>query len=225
MGFLRFVGFVAEKLNLLLVVFYSASGGDGGGAASTGDNAMSEGWRMARDAVLSEVLAISGGSIAGLLLASMLNILQQHPSIAILIPAFLGLRGDILGATSARLGTALHTGLLEPKLGLNRKLLEDFSASLFLGVLESAWIGFITHITCLFFDIRSLGLFRLILLCSLGGFVSTVVLTPITIAMAILTFRYGIDPDSVVGPIIMRLGDIVGTLCLLISVYLVLGGA
>ena len=80
--------------------------------------------KMVRESFFSEVLAISGGTLAGFFLASsaMQNLLENFPGLLIMVPGFLGLRGNILGAVSARIGTGLHTGLIEPKITLKTAL-------------------------------------------------------------------------------------------------------
>ena len=65
------------------------------------------------------LLCTIGGVIAGMILHDMENELDLMPGIFILLPAILGMRGNISGALGSRLGSALHLGLIEPELKWN----------------------------------------------------------------------------------------------------------
>src|ERR1700746_3133227 len=53
----------------------------------------------------------SGGDLlAGLALSFMLDSLQKLAGLIVLIPAAIGMRGNIFGALGSRLGTSIHAG-------------------------------------------------------------------------------------------------------------------
>jgi len=185
--------------------------------------AVAQVWKMVRESTLSELISISGGTVAGLLLASMLDFIERVPSLVFLLPGFLALRGSIAGAMSARLGTALHVGTIEPKIGLNPELLENLSASMFLSVVVSVWAGFLSHFICTLLHVQSIGVLKLMLVGLVGGALSSVLLTPFATVAAILVFKFGVDPDNVMGPIITTVGDVVAVLCLLAAYWIVEG--
>ena len=57
----------------------------------------------------------SGGDLlAGLALSFMDHQLRTLPGLIILIPAAIGMRGNIFGALGSRLGTGIHAGQFEP---------------------------------------------------------------------------------------------------------------
>ena len=82
----------------------------------------------------------SGGDLlAGLALSFMDRELRNLPGLIVLIPAAIGMRGNIFGALGSRLGTGINAGQFEPS--LRRKG--------FLGAnVQSAW--YLTLATCLF---------------------------------------------------------------------------
>src|SRR5207247_10144764 len=59
------------------------------------------------------LLSTGAGIVAGVALGSISHTLQLLPSLFILIPAAVGMKGTIFGAIGARLGTATHAGLFE----------------------------------------------------------------------------------------------------------------
>ena len=57
----------------------------------------------------SQLVALTGGILAGTLLAIFTDRLFILPGFLILLPGFLELKGAIAGSMAARLGTELHT--------------------------------------------------------------------------------------------------------------------
>jgi mgtE-like transporter len=63
------------------------------------------------------VLALSavGGLFAGVVLGGMDAELEQVAGLLVLVPALLATRGNVYGSLGARLGSALHQGLVDPR--------------------------------------------------------------------------------------------------------------
>src|SRR5438046_3695619 len=60
---------------------------------------------------MAALLVSSGGDLlAGLTLGAITHTLEALPGLLVLIPAAIGMRGNIFGALGSRLGTAIHTG-------------------------------------------------------------------------------------------------------------------
>src|SRR5499427_10056535 len=57
------------------------------------------------------LLASSGGDLlAGLTLGAITGTLESLPGLLVLVPAAIGMRGNIFGALGSRLGTSIHAG-------------------------------------------------------------------------------------------------------------------
>jgi mgtE-like transporter len=178
---------------------------------------------MIRESFFSEVLSISGGTIAGFFLASsaMQNVLRNFPGLLLMVPGFLGLRGNILGAVSARIGTGLHTGLIKPEITLRGDTAVNFVASLFLSTLVNTLIGAFAYLVSVVLGVDAV-LWKLMLVGAVSGALASVVVGPFTIVLTILVFRRGIDPDSVMGPLVTSVGDITAVICLFLAAILVI---
>src|SRR5205814_1424310 len=60
---------------------------------------------------LAALLVSSAGDLlAGLTLGAITHTLEDLPGLLVLVPAAIGMRGNIFGALGSRLGTAIHTG-------------------------------------------------------------------------------------------------------------------
>src|SRR5437660_12024173 len=67
---------------------------------------------------LAALLVSSGGDLlAGLTLGAITHTLEALPGLLVLVPAAIGMRGNIFGALGSRLGTVIHTG----QFGLSRR--------------------------------------------------------------------------------------------------------
>src|SRR5205807_6352766 len=57
------------------------------------------------------LLISSGGDlVAGITLGSITGTLEQLPGLLVLVPAAIGMRGNVFGALGSRLGTRIHAG-------------------------------------------------------------------------------------------------------------------
>src|SRR6266704_4892547 len=59
------------------------------------------------------LLSSGGDLVAGLTLGSITGTLESLPGLLVLVPAAIGMRGNVFGALGSRLGTAIHTGTFQ----------------------------------------------------------------------------------------------------------------
>lgn len=178
--------------------------------------------KMVKESFFSEVLSISGGTLAGLFLAESMGTIREFPGLIIMVPGFMGLRGNILGAVSARIGTGLHTGLIKPEITLKGAIMTNFLASLLLSIFVNALIGAFAYSVTLILSISGAVFWKLVLLGIASGALASIMVGPFTIMLTIQVFRMGIDPDSVMGPLVTSIGDITATICLFLVAQMML---
>ena len=63
-----------------------------------------------RQGFVAVLLASVGNLLAGLTLGAITHTLEALPGLLVLVPAAIGMRGNIFGALGSRLGTSIHTG-------------------------------------------------------------------------------------------------------------------
>ncbi len=163
-----------------------------------------------------------GGVVAGVLLEGTKLQLAQIPGLLILLPAILGMRGNISGALGSRLGSALHMGTISPQLKWNKPLHDNVVASLILNILMSFVLGVVAYY---FYVLAGFGsdasILQLTAISLITGVLAGIILTGLTIILAIIIFGHGMDPDNVLMPSLSTIGDIITVFCLLIAVNLV----
>ncbi len=166
--------------------------------------------------ILCGIVEIFAGRIFG----GMVEFLDYLPGLIVLIPAIMGLKGNIDITLGSRLGSAAHMGLIAPGNIWNDETKENFIASLGLGIIMAAIAGVLAHITCLALGLRSAGALKLIGIALLAGTMAGVILAFLTIGVIILAFRRGYDPDNITAPSLATVGDMITLGCIFLTAYL-----
>ena len=150
------------------------------------------------------------GTLAGLTYTLDLEQLIEFAVFLIIIPPFTGLCGSIAGILCSRLATGMHMGEIDVKLCPERPVLEQFGGSYIYALFVFPLIGLIAQGASGLMDISSPGLFVLMAICTVSGFVVITIVNLIAYATAGLSFRYGLDPDNFGIPVITSTIDLVG---------------
>ena len=176
-----------------------------------------------RDALPVIVVSLLAGLFAGTVLGSetMRAGIERVPGILILLPAFLATRGGVYGSLGARLGSALHQGLIEPRFDAgDRRLRNAVTASFVNGMVVSVFIAVVAFVVLLLSG-ESGNLLQLVAIMAVAGFFSAVLMLSALVSVLFFGYRRGLDPDTLVGPIVTTLGDVFGVVFLLAAIYLV----
>jgi len=178
--------------------------------------------RILRESLPILVLCAAGGVIAGLLLHDMEKDIAKIPGVLVLLPAILGLRGNISGVLGSRLASALHLGLIDAELKWNKPLADNIYASMILNVVMSFLLGIIAYYAYIFAGFPdTASILQLTLISLIAGTLAGIILTVMTVYLAIVTFAKGFDPDNILMPSLSTVGDIITVLCLLIAIKFV----
>lgn len=170
------------------------------------------------------VLAVSaaGGLFAGVVLGGMEAELRVIPGLLLLVPALLAIRGNVYGSLGARLASALHQGLIEPRLSLgDRRVRAAVAAAISNGLamsLFAATAGFLLVVL----QGRSASLPALVGVALIAGLISGVVLTVAVVTVVFVGYRRGLDPDALAGPVVTTTGDVVGVATMLFAARIVI---
>ncbi len=161
-----------------------------------------------------------GEVIVGIIFGGMKESLEEIPGLIVLIPAIIGLRGNIATALGSRLGSAIHLGVIDFSENWKDETRENVVASLFLSLLMSGMIGFLAYITC---SILGFGVspMKLISIAMIAGLLSGIILAFLAIFIAYISFRKGYDPDNVTGPSLATIGDIITIGCIFTAAVII----
>ncbi len=180
--------------------------------------------KILKEGIPAEILSLTGGIFAGLGLAAMRNLLQQVPGLIVMIPAFLGMRGDIASSLASRLGTALHSGIVRPEYEYSEEIKNNIIGTFALSIMEAILIGVLAYFVTVLLETHHSNLIVLLGISVLASIVSSGIMIPITILSAIFFYRRNIDPDTVMSPYLATFGDIVSLCALYIATQVIIGG-
>jgi mgtE-like transporter len=175
------------------------------------------------------VVAVSavGGLFAGIVLGGMERELAQVPGLLLLVPALLATRGNVYGSLGARLASALHQGLVEPRVNLaDERTRAAVTAAMANGLLVSAFAASAGFALLSVLGRDHAPLATLVGIALLAGLVSGTVLTVAVVGVVFIGYRRGLNPDTLAGPVVTTTGDVVGVATVLAAtrVVLALGG-
>ena len=178
-------------------------------------------WSIYREALPILLIALGGGLFAGLVLEGILESVERFPGLLVMVPVFLATRGNVYGALGGRISSGLHQGLIPPRFERNERLINAVLASFINGIGISIVIGVITWIALLVIGWEAAALYELVGIMLIAGVLTSVVLIAGLLALIFTGYKYGYDPDNLVGPIVTTLGDIFGMLFLLFAIGIV----
>jgi mgtE-like transporter len=168
-----------------------------------------------------------GGILAGTLIVLYVGVFSRAPWILTLFPGILSIRGAIGGLFSGRLSTGLHLGTVKPSFTENTREFNLFFYAIVTLTLESSIVvGLVASLfNAVLWGASIVDCVSIIVVVISTMGLSIVLISPITIAVSILSFRRGLDPDVIVYPVMATVADILVTLCyvLELSIFFSLG--
>jgi mgtE-like transporter len=170
-------------------------------------------WRAERITLRQGFVALtisSGGDLlAGLALGAMTHQLQRIAGLLILIPAAIGMRGNIFGAVGSRLGTSIHAGLFRVTKARSGILYQNAHASMLLSIITSMYLAVGARVITSATGLPSSSIWDFTVISVLGGVFSSIVVLALTIVLARFAYLRSWDMDSVAGPVVTFIGDAV----------------
>lgn len=165
----------------------------------------------------------SGGDlVTGLTLASITNTLTALPGLFILIPAAIGMRGNIFGGLGSRLGTQIHAGTFRVSRRVDTLFGQNVGAAILLSLSISAALAVLAKaISAAFVDTPTISVVDFMVISVIGAVISSVVVLVITVAVAAFCANRSLDLDNVAAPIVTAAGDIATLPSLFLATYLI----
>ncbi|MFA9428122.1 magnesium transporter [Natronorubrum sp. A-ect3] len=178
-------------------------------------------WSIYREALPILFIALGGGLFAGIVLEGMVESIERFPGLFVMIPVFLATRGNVYGALGGRIASGLHQGLIDPRFEWDDRLVNAILASFINGIGISIVIGVVTWVGLLILGWEVAALYELVGIMLIAGMLTSVIMIFGLLGLIFTGYKFGYDPDNLVGPIVTTLGDIFGMLFMLFAVGLV----
>ncbi len=161
--------------------------------------------------VLVVLTSIELGS--GLVLDTFESTLLRYPTLLVLVPVTIGMAGNLGSILAARLSTAVHLGIVsfEPtddRLAGNALATVALALTVFPLVGAGAWA-----LQALLGTVR-LPFLTVVVVATTSGVVLAALAVVVTTATAYAAYRFELDPDDVVIPVVTNVCDVFGVLVL-----------
>jgi mgtE-like transporter len=170
-------------------------------------------WRAERTTLRQGFVGLwisSGGDlIAGFALGQMTNRLNMLPGLLILVPAAIGMRGNIFGAVGSRLGTSIHAGLFRVTRDRAGILYQNAYASLMLSITTAAFLAVAARVVSSATGLPSISVWDFFVISVIGGVFSSVVVLALTVILAMMGYKRDWDLDAIAAPVVTFMGDTV----------------
>jgi mgtE-like transporter len=163
--------------------------------------------------------------LAGTVLEPRIDRFVEFPVLLVLVPPFVATAGSLGGILSSRLSSKLQLGIVTPRGRPEGPAVVDAGLVAGFAVVTFAFLGVLGILYSFIGTALSPGVVALLGGTLLAGTLATVVVAvPVAYYVAIVTTRFGLDPDNHSVPIITSVMDLAGILAFL-SVLSLLGVA
>jgi mgtE-like transporter len=167
--------------------------------------------------VLLVLTLIEVGS--GLVLGGFESSLLRYPTLLVLVPVTIGTAGNLGSILAARLSTAFHLGTLsfDPR---DETLAGNALATLGLSITLFPLIGTGAWLLSTLFGTARLPLSTVLVVSITSGVALAVLAVVVTLVATYAAYRFSLDPDDVVIPLVTNASDVLGVLVLFAAVRL-----
>jgi len=178
----------------------------------------------ARQSLVSLCLNSSTSLVAGAVLGAITGTFERLPGLLVLVPAAIGLRGNVFSSLGNRLSTAIHLGTFRLSLRRHTLVGQNITASLALTLMLSFLLALVAKLVSVALGVaHTISILDLALISIVGGLLGSVVVLAATMALAAGSVRFGWDLDNLIAPLVSTLGDVLTLPALWVASLLVTG--
>jgi mgtE-like transporter len=163
----------------------------------------------ARQGLVALGLNSSTSLVAGAFLGALTGTLARYPGLLVLVPAAIGMRGNIFGGFGNRISTTIHTGTFTLSTRPDTVLGQNVLAAGILTVGISLLAAVVAKAVAVGLGLEgTIGLLDLATVSIVGGVLASLVVLAASLALAGGAVRFGWDLDNVNAPLVSTLGDV-----------------
>lgn len=175
-----------------------------------------------KQALAALLVSSAGDLLAGVTLGAISDTLALLPGLLVLVPAAIGMRGNIFGALGSRLGTSIHTGTFRLSRRRDTVVGQNVLAAIALTLFVSAALAVLAKVVASAFGgAETISLADFLVISVIGGALGSVFVLALTLVVAWMSVRRGWDMDNVAAPLVTAAGDMVTLPALFLATYLV----
>jgi mgtE-like transporter len=172
-----------------------------------------------KEILLSQIVSVIGGLIAGVILAAYTDKLLLLPGMLIIFPGFLEMRGNISGSFASRLSSGLFLKVIDPNKTKTHLIKQNLLASFFLAIVVALALGILGLLfSWLILDSFS---YQLLFIPVIAAVIANAIEIPLTMWMTFYWFKKKHDPNNIMGPFVTSSGDVISVIALLVAMVIV----
>ncbi|MCU1464850.1 MAG: Divalent cation transporter [Actinomycetia bacterium] len=174
-----------------------------------------------RAGFLALLISSGGDLVTGVTFATISNTLNLLPGLVVLVPAAIGMRGNVFGGLGSRLGTLIHTGTFRLSARVDTEVGQNMSAAILSSLSTAALLAVLAKLMCeMLIKGPSISIADFMVVSVIGAILSSIVVLVLTVAVAAFCANRDLDLDNVAAPIVTAAGDIVTLPSLFVATYL-----
>ena len=175
-----------------------------------------------RQSLVALGLNSSSSLVAGAFLGSITATFERYPGLLVLVPAAIGLRGNIFGTFGSRISTTIHAGTFRLSTRRDTVLGQNVLAAGILTLAMSLLLAVTTKAVAVGLGLeRTISILDLAVISIVGGFLGSLVVMAATLGLTAGAVRYDWDLDNVNAPLVSTLGDVLTLPALFVGTFLV----
>lgn len=160
--------------------------------------------------IVLSVLEIGGGVVLDQLSRSYLS----NPALLVLVPAMIGMGGNLGSVLAAKLSTGLHLGTIDPDTWYPGETVQAGAvATLGLALTEGVVLAMMTWAASSIIA-GEMPFLPLLQITVISALLLGVLVVIVSYSSTLLSYRMGYDPDDTAIPIVTNISDIAGVLIL-----------
>lgn len=174
-----------------------------------------------RQSLVALALNSTSSLLAGAFLGSITGTLERYPGLLVLVPAAIGLRGNVFGAFGNRMSTSIHAGTFRWSLRREAVLGQNVIAAMSLTMGMSLVLAVVAKALAIGLGIEdSIDVLALATVSILGGLIGSAVVLAASLGLTAGAVRFGWDLDNVTAPLVSTLGDVLTLPALYLATFL-----
>jgi mgtE-like transporter len=155
--------------------------------------------------------------LAGTVIEARLDQFTALPGLLLLVPPFVASAGSLGGILSSRLSSKLQLGLIRPRGAPEALAYLDSSLIVGFGMVVFTFMGGLALGYSALASLAHPGAAVIVFGTLVAGLMSTAIAIIVSYYVAIMTTRFGLDPDNHSVPIITSVMDLTGIICFLFA--------
>ncbi len=164
----------------------------------------------------SEIISIIGDIFAGIILLLLVLPFKSFPILIIIVPALLSLRGNLSGPFIARTSRDFIIGEFNKSSWVQNTL-----ATFSLAIITGFFIGICSFMMDLFLIRTFILPIEVVILISIISIILTLLISiPSSTLLNYFSFKYGLDPNNTVNPLMTAIDDFFTVICFYITLIM-----